>query len=108
MACELHDLPLLVCLWAGEESKVTNPENTPKSSRKSAEGLHTHPLLPIAVFQIVDGASCPVVPYASWYTGQTTFYSKDNKVRVEASESLDHTCGGGGQIHSYKFLSFLV
>lgn len=53
----------------------------------------THPLLPITVLEVVDGAVIPVQPDAYQVARQETILCQDHKVGEEATKSLDHSCG---------------
>lgn len=51
----------------------------------------THPLLPVTVLKVIDGAVVPVQPDAHQVARQETIFCQDHKVGEEASESLDHS-----------------
>src|SRR4029434_11315736 len=59
---------------------------------KAGGGSSTHPLLAVAVLQVVDGAVVPGQPGANQHGRQEAILCQDHKVREEATESLDHTC----------------
>ena len=53
----------------------------------------THPLLPVTVLQVVDGAVIPVQPDAHQVARQEAIFCQDHKVGEEATKSLDHSWG---------------
>lgn len=52
----------------------------------------THPLLPVTVLKVIDGAVIPVQPDAHQVARQETIFCQDHKVGEEAPKSLDHSC----------------
>lgn len=58
------------------------------------QGPPTHPLLPVTVLQVIDGAVVPVQPDAHQVAGQEAIFCQDHEVGKEAAESLDHSWSG--------------
>lgn len=63
-----------------------------------AAGPPTHPLLPVTVLQVIDGAVVPVQPDAHQVAGQEAIFCQDHEVGKEAPEGLDHSWGRGEEM----------
>lgn len=61
-----------------------------------------HPLLPIAVFHIVDPAVIPVHADAQQVGGEEAILSQNHEVREEAPQGLDHTCRCGRTVLTWS------
>lgn len=54
--------------------------------------IHTHPLLPITILQVIDIFVIPVYTYSQQCRRQESILSQDYKVGKEAGKCLNHTC----------------
>ena len=100
VAGELHDLPLFVGLKCIRQTdKPACPEAVwphplgleelrPALVRRAAL---THPLLPVAIFHVVDPAVIPVYSDAQQVSREEAVLSHNHKVSEEAPQGLDHT-----------------
>ena len=103
VAGELHNFPLLIGLKCRRQKMSSGSSPAwlvavwPQSS--GAWGaltlvrseVPTHPLLPVAVFHIVDPAVIPVHSEAQQVNWEEAVLSQNHKVSKEASQGLDHS-----------------